>query len=565
MLEEVSIVDLGIIEKATLKFSSGLTVLTGETGAGKTMILTGLHLLLGKRAAGSIVKEGVGQASVEGVWQLKNEKLVQRIEDTGALVEDGQVFVNRTVKPDGKSRAVLGGKSVPAGKLAEIGNSLVNIHGQADQMRLKTPAAQLSALDRFAANLEPKKKAYQKLYTEWTELKKRLKDISTNVAVREFEFQQLSALEKDLAELGPRPGELVELEQTANTLANLESIKEGLSYATGMLFPEDYDAQGPADSLSAGLKQLNGIVSFDPQLQAIAELGSEAQAALGVFLDELESYAQSMDEESMELLYSTQDRIQELKTFSRRHKISPEEAIDTSDARRQRMAELDPATHSVEALEEELATVKDSLLGAGLKLSAARKKAALLLASRVNDELAGLAMGGNEFSISFKEITPGSQGIDELEFQLTYGGSSTARPIAKTASGGELSRIMLALEVVLADPAETPTFVFDEVDSGVGGATAIEIGRRLAKLALEAQVVVVSHLPQIAAYADQHLYVKKTRGATAVKTLGGEERIAEVARMLSGKTESESGRAHARELIDSAEQEKAEEKVDIAS
>jgi DNA repair protein RecN (Recombination protein N) len=554
MLEEITIQNLGIIKKTHLPFTAGLTAITGETGAGKTMVLSALHLLLGRRAKAGMAREGTAAATVEGCWQLPEGPQRARAEEAGALLEDDMLFVNRTVQPDGKSRAVLGGKSTPAGVLSELGAGLVNIHGQADQLRLRTPQAQREALDRFGGEAVSKAhRSYLQAYRSWKAAQELVKELVENASARKREYEALRRFVQEVDHLEPEEGELERLEQEIRSLSAADSILEALRTGAGVLNPEDFEAVGPGVMLEHLAKALSSVVDVSPAAAAasdrVEKILDELDQVERLITDELEA----VDGDSIARLHQAQDREVELKALVHRYGTTLEDVLAQADGARLRLEELDPETHNAAGATEALKETQGKLTQASEKLTAARTVAGGRLAAAVNKELAGLAMSGNKLTVSLRRSSPTAAGADEVAIELTAPGSTAARSIATAASGGELSRIMLALEVVLADPKSTPTFVFDEVDSGVGGATAIEIGKRLALLAREAQVIVVSHLPQVAAFADNHLKVEKAADEsyteTSVQQLSEEQRVREIARMLAGLERSATGLAHAEELL----------------
>lgn len=510
---------------------------------------------MGQRADASAVRHGAPHASVEGCWHVANAGLIAQIEDTGAVVEDGQVFVNRTVAADGKSRAVLGGKSTPAKVLADIADNLVSIHGQADQLRLRSPEAQRLTLDRFAkAQLASPMAAYGKAYAAWRTLTRQLEDLKVNAVARAREYRELQAFMEEFDELEPEAGEIEALEESIDLLSHMDTLREGVSEALNLLAPDDYESMPAEAQLRQVAKALASLSEHDAKLDPLVEQAKEAVTLLDCLTSDLETYRAGLDEDSLEQLYQAQERLTALKAFVKRHRAGLDDLLERAEQAAERLKELDPEANSVEALEEAVRESYEALCKQGAKITAARTAAARKLEKAVNKELAGLAMSGAALSVELMPAKPSSTGLDDIALMLTMPGSPTPRPMAKAASGGELSRIMLALEVVLADPDETPTFIFDEVDAGVGGATAIEIGKRLARLAQDAQVIVVSHLPQVACWATTHLLVSKAtvEGAntTTVKRLTEKQRVREITRMLSGLEGSASGAAHAEELLE---------------
>jgi len=552
MLEEISIKNLGIIDKAVLPFSSGLTVITGETGAGKTMVLSGLHLLMGKRSDSSSIGSKGDTLSVEGVWKVKNSKLIEEIKDTGAELEDGQLFINRSVNSDGKSLSVLGGKRVPSGTLASISSQLINIHGQSDQNRLKSSQEQKVALDSFAGiKASQLKKECSEKYKEVRRITNLIKDIKENSFARIKEKEILEFFIKEFDDLAPEDNEIKELETLISTLSNIDEIKNSIQEVSLILEPEDDSFISSTQSIEMIKRILSKIENYDSEIEKLTSQANTALDALYVFQDSIEEYKNSLDSESLERLYDAQERVAKLKAFVKRNGGDLKEVISQREKAEVRIQELSQYDYPIEDLERELRKAEELLHEKAKELSALRKEKALELSTLVNAELSGLSMTGNTFIIEVKEVPVSSDGKDEINFMLAYP-DQDPRSISKSASGGELSRIMLALEVVLANPEVTPTFIFDEVDSGVGGQTAIEIGKRLALLSQKAQVIVVTHLPQVAAFSDHHLKVLKTvddnNVSTRVDELNDDEKISELTRMLSGLEDSDTGRIHAREL-----------------
>ena len=558
MLEEISIKDLGVIQSATLKFTPGLTVLTGETGAGKTMVLSALGLLLGKRSDSSVVRHGSEFTSVEGCWNVTGLAVLPEILETGAVVEDGQLFLNRTVYKDGKSRAVIGGKSTPASLLATIGEGLVSIHGQSDQIRLKNSTAQREALDSYAgAELAAELKTYKEIFAEWKALTIKVSEIKSHMFERQREYENLVIAVEELDKAQPVKDEDTTLRTEALALSNTEALSEAIQTSLNYLTSEEYDVTDVTAAISNIVKALSSVAEFDPKVAELNDLAITVQEQVNDLASGLASHLSGIDMDVIERLNQIQERIAVLNGLIRKYGPTLDDVIEFWETSSVRMADLDPEGSNIEVLESKLAETYMRLeLSAGL-VTGVRKRKSVELQDQVNAELAGLAMAGNKLQIGINKANDyASYGIDDISFMLLTPGASEARPLNKSASGGELSRIMLALEVVLADPNETPTFLFDEVDAGLGGSTAIEVGKRLALLSKEAQVIVVTHLPQVAAFADNHMRVLKTNNesftSTDVTQLNESERVEELARMLSGLNDSETGRAHALELVEMA-------------
>lgn len=559
VLEEIHIKDLGIISEATLTFTPGLTTITGETGAGKTMVLTALSLLLGKRSDASVIRATAPAASVEGCWNINPTSPVTGLVDgVGGVIDDNQLYINRTVHRDGKSKAVVGGKATPASLLGEIGDNLVNIHGQSDQIKLKSAATQRDALDRyagpdFAALLE----TYRGAYTAWANATRQLEELRSNRASLQAEYDNLQALIAEVDKLNPLAGEDEQLGTVIERLTNIDEIRTNLILAAKALSDDDSDTGDALSRLHEASRALGHVAGYDTSAQPLTELAEIAQAAVGELSSAVTRHLASLDTDNLEELSSIHERLAALTALKRLYGPTLDDVLTRYDNACARVLAIDPSGDNITRLEETVAAAHTDMVALATTVHEQRTNAASKLMDAVNHELAGLAMGNARFIVT---VTPTETytryGSDDIAFLLAAHPGAEPRPLGKGASGGELSRIMLAIEVVLADPTTTPTFIFDEVDSGVGGATAIEIGKRLASLATQAQVIVVTHLPQVAAFADNHLRVLKTAGEDYVNTdvtqLDDEARVTELARMLSGIADSDSGQAHAREMLDQA-------------
>lgn len=558
MLEEISIKNLGVISEARLPFTKGLTVITGETGAGKTMVLTALQLLLGKRSDASIVRHGTDFVSIEGCWNVEGLKVIADINETGAIIEDNQLFVNRTVHKDGKSRAVLGGKTTPASVLAKIGTGLVNIHGQSDQIQLKNAVAQREALDGYAGEaLKEALAEYTDTYSKWKNLSRLIKDVKINATARQREYEELTEAIKTISAINPLPEEDATLKQEIATLSNIDALRNSVVEALNVLSSEDYDTPDPSTQIAVAVKALNGTAEFDPHVAASTEKAQALLENLQELTSELSSYLESIDGDSIQRLNEAQERLSQLNRLIRKYGNDLNDVIEYWEKAERNVLDLDPENNNLDKLEEELEQLVKNLKTNADTLTSVRKEAAATLSSKVNEELEGLAMAGNKLLINITEVAPTTYGQDEVAFMLKMPGTTEARPISKSASGGELSRVMLSLLLVLAKDKTEHTQILDEVDSGTGGQTAIRIGEKLAELAKTSQVIVVSHLAQVAVFADNHLKIVKTSDGSfvnsSVQVLEGEERVKEIARMASGITESTLGQQHAEELIEMAD------------
>lgn len=560
MIEEISIRHLGVIGEARLPLGPGFTALTGETGAGKTMVVTALGLLLGDRADTGAIRSGSGQALVEGHWHIDERRPVaDRVRDAGGDLDGGALILSRSISQEGRSRAVVGGRSTPVGVLNEIGQQLVVVHGQSDQIRLKSATAQREALDRFAGpELASVLGDYQEVFRRWNEAQAELDVLVAERDRRAREAEDLRLAMTEIESAAPRRGEDVELTERADRLTNIEDLRLAAAQAHDLISSESLDeARDALSLLDSARRTIDRVSGHDPELGTIAEAIANAGFVVGELATQLSSYLASLDSDGGRELEAVQERRAELANLMRKYGPSLDEVIDYLDSGSGRLMELDHDTDRIESLRVEVDADRARVMMLADRLSDLRRVAGIRLSERVTGELAALAMGSARITVDVTqrdEYT--ASGRDAVAILLQPHPGAEPRPLGRGASGGELSRVMLALEVVIAATDPVPTFIFDEVDAGVGGASAIEIGRRLARLAQTAQVIVVTHLAQVAAFATNHLRVVKDSDgavtASSVQQLHGDERIAEMARLLSGLPDSESGLTHARELIQTA-------------
>jgi DNA repair protein RecN (Recombination protein N) len=572
VLEEMRIRALGVIDDAVVELSPGFTAVTGETGAGKTMVVTSLGLLLGGRADAALVRSGAKAAVVEGRLSVPpGAPAAVRAEEAGAELDDGALLVSRTVSAEGRSRAHVGGRSVPVGLLAELSDDLAAVHGQTDQQGLLRPARQRQALDRYAGEavsvpLEAWTRAYRRLRT----VDARLTELTTLARERAQEADLLRFGLEEIAAAEPRAGEDAELSAEAERLGHAEALASAATTAHGALAGDPADPEGvDATTLVAGAhRALEAVRAHDPALAALADRLGEVGILLSDIAGELAGYADDLDSDPLRLA-AVEERRAALGHLTRKYAEDLTGVLAWAEQSAARLAELEDDDDRIEELAAERAALREELTGLAEQLTAARTEAARRFADAVTAELAELAMPHARVSFALhrgddpdgleiggRTVGYGPHGTDEVELLLAPHPGAPPRPVAKGASGGELSRVMLAVEVVFAGSDPVPTYLFDEVDAGVGGKAAVEVGRRLARLARSAQVVVVTHLPQVAAFADRHLLVEKTHDGSVtrsgVQRLEGEDRVRELSRMLAGQDDSEVARAHAEELLEAA-------------
>jgi DNA repair protein RecN (Recombination protein N) len=551
VIEEISIKDLGVIADAALPLGPGFTAITGETGAGKTMVVSALGLLLGERADTGAVRLGSPQAWVEGRWRVRDTgDVVDRVRDAGGDVDPVgkgtvELVLSRSVSAEGRSRAVVGGRSAPVSVLTELGEHLVVVHGQSDQVRLRSAVAQREALDRYAGTeLASALETYQHVFYRWNENRAELEELVADQDRRAREAEDLRLAMAEIETVAPQPGEDDELAERAERLSNLEDLRIAAASARELLSAEESEEADALGLLDSARRSLERVSSHDAEL-------------VGVIAAQLSTYLAGLDTDGARELEIVQERRAELTTLVRKYGPTLDDVIRNLETGSSRLFELDGDSERIDQLRNEVDEDRALLEELATALSALRTTAAERLGAAVSDELSALAMADARVIVQVvqrDEYT--ANGRDLVSILLQPHSGAEPRSLGRGASGGELSRVMLAIEVVIAGSDPVPTFIFDEIDAGVGGASAIEIGRRLARLAENAQVIVVTHLAQVAAFASNHLTVVKGSDgsvtASSVRQLGGDERIAEMARLLSGLPDSESGLAHARELIEMA-------------
>ena len=559
-LNEISISGIGVIEKSLLEFGPGLTVITGETGAGKTMVLTALNLVLGGKSDSALVRHGAERAIANATFTIP-KKLVDRFDEKGIISEDGELILTRTVNKDGKSKAIASGTAVSASALQEIAEELVMVHGQAASQTLTKSSKHLELLDLYA-NIDLSK--LQSGVTEANELSKRIKAMKSAGKERESELEALKEFASALKKIKPQAGELQEVNDEISRLNSVEGLTSTAGSASGIL--ED-DENGVLTQLGSARKSLEKAVSLDPSLTEISEQLNEAFFEVQDLAANLASYLSDLAADPNRLEY-LQNRKSELNSFIKRHSKSTSgdsnqalhELIELGANIDNEIADLEGGDDRIAELERDLDKLQEAALVEAKQISKIRNEKAKSLSVAVSQEIHSLSMPSTNLVVEvkngskFTELT--ATGLDEVNFFLQTHKDAPLVSIAKGASGGELSRVALAIEVVIAASEQNETigtYIFDEVDAGVGGKAAIEVGRRLKALSKIAQVIVVTHLPQVAAWGDTHFVVSKDESGSVslsqVRKVSTNERIEEIARMLAGHEDSESARKHAEELI----------------
>jgi DNA repair protein RecN (Recombination protein N) len=562
-LDEITIKSIGVIDQATLELSKGLTVLSGETGAGKTMILTALNLILGGKSDSSLVRKGSERLLASGSFTIPKDQ-VNSFDDCGVAVEDGQLVITRAVGLDGKSKATANGVLVTAGTLATVSELLVEVHAQAANANIGKSAKQRELLDRFAGTeLQTAMDSYSSVLVNYQSLKSRITALRKSIAQVDQELGQLREFASALTALKLKMGEYIEINSSIDRLSNVEELRIAGESATQAV---DDEESGVLTALGIARRSLEGAKSKDPALEAIYSQLSEAFFLIDDARGQLATYTHSLeaDPAALDFLNSRKLAIHTLiKKYGSggRHEIEADLLVTRFESSSSEIADLEGGDERLLEMESELVAIKKSLVTSAKELTKLRVKAAELLALRVTAEVQQLSMPHTTFSVrvesvdysALKESDFTITGCDEVSMYISSHKDAPLVALAKGASGGEMSRVMLALEVVIAASHPVGTYVFDEVDAGVGGKAAIEVGRRLHALSLHAQVIVVTHLPQVAAWADSHFVVTKDINGSVsqsdVRKVEGEDRIEEIARMLAGLENSVSAREHAAELL----------------
>lgn len=556
MIEELRIRDLGVISDATLTLGPGFTAITGETGAGKTMVVTALGLLMGERGDSGSVRTGASAARVGGLIHTTDTDVATLVDDAGGEIEEGELTLTRTVAAEGRSRASVGGSAAPVGTLSRLAEHLFAVHGQSEQLRLKSAAAQRDMLDRFGGpEVMDTLRAFRAVHEERRQVAAVLEELRTHRAERAEEAARLRAEVEEIAAAEPRPGEERELRVLIDRLSNIEELRGASGSALQLLAGESDDpyARDASSLIEEALRELERVAGFDERLAGVATNLRGLSFQLGDATRELAGYVEDLDGDGPRELARANERLAVLAGLMRRYGADSDAVLEYSSRAVQRLGELEIDDERVGDLEARLADAAAEERTLADRLSGLRAEAAKRLAALVSVELRQLALPDARLEVQLSPQQLGPHGVDEVQLLLQPHPGAGLRPLARGASGGELSRVMLAIEVVVAAADPVPTFVFDEVDAGVGGAAAIEIGRRLARLATTSQVIVVTHLAQVAAFASNHVEVRKDSAGgfttSSCRVLTGQNQLAEMARLLSGLSDS-SALEHAAELLE---------------
>ena len=560
MLVSLQVRDFAIVDRIEVEFQPGMTVLTGETGAGKSILVDALGLVLGERGGSKLVRSGAKRAEFSAEFDVSELPGARVWLEEQALDEDDQCLLRRVITSDGRSRAFVNGNAVPVQQLKTLGEMLIDIHGQHFHQSLGHRSVQRDLLDHFGGHQELREQTGA-AFARWKSLLARLEALQSADADRESRVDLLTFQLQELESLDARPGEYPDLQAEAQRLANSGRIAEGVAAALDGL--TDNDSANAAGLLAAAERALQGLTGLDEELAAVAELLESAGIQVAEASDSLRRYVDSidMDPARQDLV---EQRLDSMQSVARKHRVEPAEL---PDLRSRLGAELDELTHAEERgreLDEEAQASEKAYRELAEELSRLRQAAARKFESAVSDAMAGLGMPGGRFEIAITPLARGDErasGLDHIEFLISANPGQPAMPLSKVASGGELSRMSLSIQVIASDGSTIPTMVFDEVDSGVGGGVAEMVGRRLAEVATDRQVLCVTHLPQVASLANHHIRISKVTDGKATRTgahiLGREERVDELARMLGGVEITAKTREHAAEMLAGAPQKRA--------
>jgi len=562
MLLELEIRDFAIIDDLRIQFGAGVNALTGETGAGKSIIIDALGAVLGERVSADMVRAGARTAYVDARFLLDDlsasQTLRSLLDEHGVAYEDGEVILSREIQAGGRSSARINGRSATAALLGQIGALLVDIHGQSDHLSLLRPASQLAILDRFAQT-DVDRSEVSSLVREWRAARARLDAIDSGARDRAQRIDLLRYQVQEIESAGLRPIEELELETERSRLANAERLGQLVGSAAASIGGDELGEATAADGLRTATRSIGEAAALDPSLAGVSERLMEAAILVDELALELRDYLDQIEANPDRLLLVL-ERIEAIKQLKRKYGATIEDILDYQAEAARELDSLGGSEHDESALRATVEHLEESLRSAAARLTRAREAAAKRLAADASAAAADLNLGSMMFDVAVRSKT-GSLAIDEtgadiVEFMFAPNRGEAPKSLARTASGGETARMMLALKSVLADSDNTPTLVFDEVDVGIGGRSGQMVGMKLQQLGIGHQVIVITHLPQIAAVAQQHFKIKKTaidgRTTSHVLLLEGDERVDEIASMIDGEPPSATSRKGAREMLDRA-------------
>ena len=554
MLRNLHVKNLALIDEMEVEFEEGLNILTGETGAGKSLIIGSINMALGQKVPKEMIKEGADYALVELIFEVKSEDTIRRLQEMDIFPEDGMVIMSRKIT-GGRSVAKINSESISAAKVKEAAQLLIDIHGQHEHQSLTGKKMQLALLDDYAKEETQKVKAeVKKRYEEYSSILKELeeKDIDKEQQQRELSFLEFEIQELEDACL--REGEDEELEKTYRKMLNGKKIAEACGAAYRLT---SENGESASDQIGRALREISAVISCDAELQPLEEQLEQLDGLLNDFNRDMSSYLSGLEFEE-EDFYETEKRLDELNHLKSKYGDTIEKVLEAKEEKIQRRDELLDYDAYLNQLKEQKKASEEALEKASKKLSKIRKKYAKELCRQVTEHLLDLNFETVDLSMEFEQTTHfTSNGYDEVEFLISTNPGETPKPLGKIASGGELSRIMLALKTVLANNDEIETLIFDEIDTGISGRTAQKVSEKMDLIGRNHQVICITHLPQIAAMADTHFLIEKTvesgRTTSKIHRLPQEESVAELARMLGGVSITETVLENAKEMKELAQ------------
>ena len=571
MINDLRIQNIGVIEDVSLEMSNGFTVLTGETGAGKTMILTAFQMIIGEKVDSSLVRANEKSALVEAFIKVPQDKeLRQRLEELDVAIEDDGTQISRTIAREGRGKIILGGRSVPSATLEEITQSSITIHGQGDQVLLNKSSFQRQLLDQFAgdehlANLVK----YQDLYSKYIETKKKLEELKKAGGQNALRIAQLQESVKELNDAQLEVDEEVSITERINLINNSEDIFESLALADKLLNGAEDGTTSVTSQLNQARKALDTAAAKSERISSLRDQISNLEIEVSTLARDVNRDLASLDRDpaTIDKLESRRALIKKLLT---KYGPTSKDALENIKKFTEELATIEDLPSAIESVEKEIQMQLSELAISAQKIHDSRVDSSTKISLAIEKELKSLSMPNADFKVRIEtsEDQAGlkikvdknethlhfdNYGVDQISFEFSANPGQPLRPISKVASGGEMSRIMLAIELVFSKSGASKTMIFDEVDAGIGGAAAIEVGKRLKALAKIHQIVVVTHLPQVAAFADKHLKVEKSASGnittSSVMELDSGARVTEIARMMAGIQDSASALEHARELL----------------
>jgi DNA repair protein RecN (Recombination protein N) len=560
MLMNLQVRDFAIVDRIDIEFESGMSVLTGETGAGKSILVDALGLVLGERGSAQLVRNGAKRAEFTAEFDVSGLESVRVWLEEMALDREDECLLRRVINADGRSRAFINGNPVPLSQLKGLGELLLDIHGQHFHQSLGRRSIQRDLLDYFGGLLD-KRTATEKSFATWKTVADRLQQLTAAESDRASRLDLLSFQLQELDALALASGEVDDLHTERQKLQNSGRLAEGVGGALQNLF--ENDASNVNSLLADAVRAIDSLLDYDASLEPVLELLNGASIQVTEAADSLRRYIDSIDMDPMRRDWVEQ-RLDSIQTIARKHRVAAAELPALIEKLRREQDELSHAEERGRELEQQVETVRTEFLTRAKTLSNARRKAARSFATSVTEAIKGLGMPGGVFEVSLSQLDASSArpwGIDEIEFLISANPGQMPQPLAKIASGGELSRMSLAIQVIASDGSAIPTMIFDEVDSGVGGGVAEMVGRRLQELGASRQVLCVTHLPQVASLADRHFRVSKVTDGKSTRTrvhaLTKDERVEELARMLGGVEITRKTLAHAAEMLAGAPKKRA--------